>query len=167
MIPGEINRDSSAFELFIQRQLLDEYWPTCRVEQLINNQKQQFLKVDFTVKQPYFTTSYQIELRYLSQEIHRVWIRNRKIKPSLAIHMYSDRALCLYYPADISPFRRLWIATDLIPLAAKWVGHYEEWLFNGHKWPGIEAPGHDFLMQRLQYREQHQFQQLVQNHSLS
>ena len=148
MIQVAIDRGYSDFDLFVQQQLLNEKIVSCR-SKIVGN----ILIAECTIRRPQFSTGYRIQVLYHSQDLHGVWIGNTEIHPSMAIHMYSDRSLCLYYPPDISPYRRIWVASDLIPMAVLWVHQYERWLFNGHNWKGWEAPGHWFLMQQLQYRD--------------
>lgn len=143
-IPGSINKGYSELDIFAQRFMLGEY-----IKGVKSRVEGQLLIVDFSVARPYFSTTYELTIFYHSQNIHFVKVNNREIEPSIAIHMYEDRTLCLYYPPDISPFRRLWIAKDLIPLAVLWIHNYERWLYNGRDWKGWEAPGHWFLLQRL------------------
>lgn len=144
MIPGGINRDYSDVDIFAQRFMLSE-----NIHGVESKVIGRLLTVNFSVHRPYFSTVYDLSVFYHSQDLHFVMVKNLEIVPSLAIHMYSDRTLCLYYPPDISPYRRIWIYRDLIPLATQWVQNYERWLFNGHDWKGWEAPGHWFLLQQL------------------
>jgi len=135
----------SALDLFVQQIVVRHCFPGCKTRI-----EQQILFVDFTVKEPDYKNEYHLQIQYKSQSLHKVFVLKPKIIPSVAIHMYPDKSLCLYYPPDISPFRRIWIGKDLIPMTALWLCHYEQWLINGHKWMGREAPGHEQLLQRFE-----------------
>jgi hypothetical protein len=134
----------SSLEQFVQQQVVQQVFPYCTTQV-----QGQVLLVDCLIQDPDYRSSYRLEVQYVSQRYHKVFVRHPKITPSVAIHMYPDASLCLYYPPDISPFRRLWVARDLIPMAALWVCHYEQWLINGNVWKGREAPGHAALLQSL------------------
>lgn len=135
---------SSALELFVQQEVVRHYFPSCktRIEKHV-------LFVDFRIQDPDYKNKYHLQIQYRSQYLHKVFVLKPKIEASVAIHMYPDGSLCLYYPPDISPFRRIWVGKDLIPMTALWLCHYEQWLINGNKWMGREAPGHTLLLERL------------------
>lgn len=154
-IPGEVNRHYSAFDHFVQQQMLNEMVSSAQV-----SVQGKLMIVDFNVSRSYFTSIYSLQVLYHSQDLHAVIVKNPKVSPSIAIHMYDDRSLCLYYPPDISPFRRIWVYKDLIPMATLWVQHYERWLSNGNDWKGYEAPGHWFFMQQIAYRQKRQIEHL-------
>ena len=63
-----------------------------------------------------------------------------EIKPSIRIHMYADRSLCLYHPNDLPKNYNFCFVHDIIPWLIKWVHFYEIWLRNGNIWIGSEAP---------------------------
>lgn len=144
MIPGSIDRNYSDLDVFAQQFMLSENIPGVK-----SKLAGQLLTVEFSISRPHFSAVYDLTIFYHSQDLHSVMVKNSEIIPSLAIHMYSDHTLCLYYPPDISPYRRVWVDRDLIPLATQWVQNYERWLFNGNDWKGWEAPGHWFLLQQL------------------
>lgn len=146
-IPGEINKNYCPFEQYVQKQLVDAEFPECKT--VSHNE---ILEVKFQYRHSRFLNEYHIRILYHSQQLHEVYIMNLDIDPSPKIHMYDNHSLCLYYPPDISPFRRLWITKDLIPMAILWTHQYERWLVNGNDWKGWEAPGHWFLLQQLRYR---------------
>lgn len=134
----------SSLEQFAQLAVIEQCFPSCKTRF-----EGQILIVDFKIKDPDYKAEYQLQIQYKSQSLHKVLVIKPKIIPSVAIHMYPDSSLCLYYPPDISPFRRLWVGKDLVPMAFLWVCHYEQWLVNGKKWMGREAPGHELLLQQL------------------
>ena len=144
MIRAIYNEGHSPVEQFAQRFFMEQSYPGCIVRK-----EGMTLVVDFGIEDPDYATKYRLRIWYRSQREHKLFIIKPKIAPSPAIHMYSDGSLCLYYPPDISPLRRLWIHKDLMPMAALWVCHYEQWLVNGHIWKGREAPGHQQLLERL------------------
>jgi hypothetical protein len=141
------NEDYSVLEQFIQQEETRRLFPNCSTRL-----ERQTLLVDFKIKDPDYRTEYLLQVQYTSQSYHKVFVIKPRILPSVVTHMYPDSSLCLYYPPDISPFRRLWVGKDLIPMAALWVCHYEQWLINGNVWKGREAPGHAQLVQRLQIK---------------
>lgn len=136
-----------ALEQFVQQVMVHRLFPGCKTRV-----EDQILIVDFTVKDPDYKAEYHIQVQYNSQCWFKVFVLKPKIRASLAIHMYPDSSLCLYYPPDISPFRRLWVGKDLIPMAALWICHYEQWRINGNIWKGREAPGHEQLLQQFERR---------------
>ena len=141
--------DYSPLERFVQQEVTRQHFPTSKL--WIDGKT---LVVEFVIEDPDYGSKYHLQVRYYSQRHHQVFVIRPRIIPSVAIHMYPDGSLCLYYPPDISPFRRLWVAKDLIPMAALWVCHYEQWLINGRVWKGREAPGHRQLLQRLSQRSE-------------
>jgi hypothetical protein len=134
----------SALEQFVQQEAVKKHFPSCKTRI-----EKQILFVDFKIQDPDYLTDYHLQILYRSQSQHKVFILSPRITPAVVIHMNPDTSLCLYYPPDISPFRRLGVSKDLIPMAALWVCHYEQWLINGNKWMGREAPGHQRLIQQL------------------
>lgn len=144
MIQAVSNQGYSALEQFAQVAVIKHHFPDCKVrmEGLV-------LYVDFVVSDPDYKNQYHLQVQYLSQSWHKVFVLKPKIVSSVAIHMYPDNSLCLYYPPDISPFRRIWVGRDLIPMSILWLCHYEQWLINGNKWMGREAPGHAELLESL------------------
>lgn len=147
MIRAYYNEDYSLLDQLVQQEMVLQLFPDCKTR--IQGRT---LLVDFKIEDPDYRQDYYIQVQYESQRIHKVVVLKPAITPSVAIHMYPDARLCLYYPPDISPFRKLWIARDLIPRAALWMCHYEQWLINGNVWKGEEAPGHAQLLQRLNYQ---------------
>ncbi|MBF9255629.1 hypothetical protein I2I11_20195 [Pontibacter sp. 172403-2] len=139
----------SALEQYVQQIMVQQLFPGCKI-----NVKNQILLVDFTIKDPDYKAEYHLQVQYISQSWFKVFVLKPKIIGSVAIHMYPDNSLCLYYPPDISLFRRLWVGKDLIPMAALWICHYEQWLINGNIWKGREAPGHDQLLAQFNSRSQ-------------
>lgn len=148
MIHACYNEAYSAFDQFVQHELIKEKFPYCQVKRLGEN-----LIVYFNIVDPDLSSTYKVQILYKSQQEHKVYIKSPRIAPSIAIHMYGDSSLCLYYPPDISPFRRIWIAKDLIPLTLSWVFLYEQWLVNGHIWAGEESPNHWWLITLLANRK--------------
>jgi hypothetical protein len=147
MIQAIYKERYSALEQFVQQTMVEKLFPGCKIQ--VENQ---VLFLDFNIKDPDYKTEYYLQIQYISQSWFKVFVLKPKIKSSVIIHMYPDNSLCLYYPPDISPFRRLWIGKDLIPMAALWVCHYEQWLINGNIWKGREAPGHGQLLQQFNRR---------------
>lgn len=135
------NQGYNSFDQFTQKELVKIKYPGCKTYHL-----GKVLVTEFTCTDVDFEDEYKVKILYYSQQRHRVFIEKPVIKPSIAIHMYLNGSLCLYYPPDISPFRRIWIATDLIPLTIQWICHYELWLKNGNIWLGQESPGHEKLL---------------------
>ncbi|MEZ0542696.1 hypothetical protein [Fibrella arboris] len=144
MIRATYNEGYSMIDQLVQQEVVNSLFPFCKTRI-----QEHVLFVDCLIQDPDYSSDYQLTVQYNSQRYHKVFIRSPKIIPSVAIHMYPDASLCLYYPPDISPFRRLWVGKDLIPMAALWVCHYEQWLINGNIWKGREAPGHTELLQQL------------------
>ena len=132
MIRAIYNEGYSHLEQFVQQELVKQDFPHCKTWAVID-----FLYVDFVVRDPDYRLEYNLRIIYKSQRHHRVFVLTPKITTSVAIHMYPDGSLCLYDPPDISPFRRLLVGNDLIPMAALWVCHYEQWLINGNVWKGV------------------------------
>lgn len=147
MINYFANNDYSGFDQFVQNELIRMLFPVCN--SIIYEKK---VVVNFEVKDEDFSTVYKLRVEYHSQNSHNVYVLKPLIEPSFYIHMYKDRSLCLYYLPDISPFRRIMVAKDLIPLAFKWVFLYERWIINGHRWEGPESPHHHLLMRDRQNR---------------
>ena len=144
MIQAIYNEEYSALEQFVQQAVVRHYFPNCKVWV-----EGKILFIDFKINDPDYKNEYHLQIQYKSQYHHKVFVLKPKIVASVAIHMYPDSSLCLYYPPDISPFRRLWVGTDLIPMTALWLCYYEQWLINGNKWMGREAPGHQQLVQQM------------------
>ncbi len=144
MIRATYNEEYSALEQFVQLAAIRHHFPDCKTRIA-----GKVLYVDFVVRDPDYRNEYHVQVQYMSQSLHKVFILKPKIVASIAIHMYPDSSLCLYYPPDISPFRRLWVSYDLIPMTVLWLCHYEQWLINGNKWMGREAPGHTELLERI------------------
>jgi hypothetical protein len=136
--------EASYIDRLLEKEYLKLLFPNC-VARIQGN----ILYAEFIFKDVDFKDDYHIKILYESRNKHKVFITHPQIVPSVEIHMYPDASLCLYYPPDISPFRRLWIGKDLIPLAMKWVVNYELWLLNGYVWKGKEAPGHKELLLRI------------------
>jgi len=145
MIKASYNEGYSKFEQFVQIELIKEKFPHCRIQR-----SGETIIVDFKISDPDLSSVYRVCIFFKSQREHKVFVISPGITPSIAIHMYRDQSLCLYYPPDISPFRRLWIALDLIPLTVSWVFLYERWLINGHIWEGAESPEHWWLMKKYE-----------------
>ncbi|WP_181309021.1 hypothetical protein [Rufibacter sp. XAAS-G3-1] len=148
MIRAIYNEGYSALEQCVQQFMVHQLFPGCKTR--VENQ---VLLVDFTITDPDYKAEYHLQVQYISQSWFKVFVVNPKVKASVAIHMYPDSSLCLYYPPDISPFRRMWIGKDLIPMAALWICHYEQWRINGNTWKGREAPGHDQLLEQYNRRK--------------
>jgi hypothetical protein len=144
MIRAIYDEGYSLLEQLVQQEIVRQVFPHCTTRI-----QERTLLVDCLIQDPDYRADYYVQIRYVSQRDHQVFIRHPKITPSVAIHMYDNASLCLYYPPDISPFRRLWVAKDLIPMTALWVCHYEQWLTNGRVWTGREAPGHAELLRRF------------------
>ena len=80
---------------------------------------------------------YKILIRCSVESPPKVKIQNPKLEDN-AKHLYSDKTLCLYHPANFK-----WkekpnvIIKQIIPWTAAWIYFYEYWLQTG-KWIGPE-----------------------------
>ncbi|ADB40837.1 nucleotidyltransferase domain-containing protein [Spirosoma linguale] len=82
---------------------------------------------------------YKVKIEYLPGMAPWVYIINPVIEPHPAIHMYSDRSLCLHFADDHRWTDRTRIAETTVPWIAEWLVCYEVWLLTD-TWIGAEAP---------------------------
>ena len=54
-----------------------------------------------------------------------------------APHRFSDGSICVMKSAQ---WRRYFTVALVVAKAAIWLGKYEIWKRNGHRWPGLEQP---------------------------
>ena len=54
-----------------------------------------------------------------------------------APHKFSDGSICIMKSAQ---WRQHFTVAFVVAKAAIWLGKYELWKRNGHRWPGLEQP---------------------------
>jgi hypothetical protein len=86
--------------------------------------------------------SYKVLIEYVLGKEPKTTILEPDIEPSIHIHMYKDRSLCLSYPSDLRWTERSNVAELTIPWIAEWLVYYELYLVNGNKWEGPQSPVH-------------------------
>lgn len=85
--------------------------------------------------QPRFTSpGYIVEIRYKLKQIPKVWILSPPLEPG-AVHLYSEKNLCLYWPKEWKWQPDQLIGKTIIPWTASWLYYYELWLDTG-EWLG-------------------------------
>ena len=90
-----------------------------------------------------YKNKYKIQLRCVSGvEPKSLILEPTDIEPSVKIHMYKDRSLCLHYPPDMKWSGWTNIYKYTIPWIVEWVHYYEIYLINCGHWEGSESPVH-------------------------
>jgi len=84
---------------------------------------------------------YQIRIEYKEGYYPKVFIDFPEIDPSIHIHMYSDKSLCLFYHPDLKWNDYLNIAEYFVPWTIEWIYNYELYKLTG-KWEHEESPLH-------------------------
>lgn len=123
-------------EISIQKFLIDYFFPGTSSAQNGNE-----LMVKYELKDPDWKATYTIGIFLKAFKEPKVWVFQPEIKPTLSIHMYQDKSLCLYHRTDFRVFEKISLARQIIPWTIEWVHFYELWLVNGGIWKGKEI-GH-------------------------
>lgn len=127
-------RQRNTVGLYQMHFLEEAYGPTfrCRLE----NGK---LVVEGWIQPHALCERYKVKIEYLPGIAPWVHIISPVIEPQPAIHMYSDKSLCLHFASDHTWTNRTRIAETTIPWIAEWIVCYEVWLLT-NQWIGVEAP---------------------------
>lgn len=123
----------SAGTNYLQQRWIEQTYPgvfTCTVERGV-------LTCVGTVRPTDDCAAYRVCLKYVPGEPPQVFINSHPIKPGKAIHMYSNGALCLHYPPDLSWKHRTSVAAYTVPWVLEWIVCYELWLLT-RKWEGAQ-----------------------------
>jgi hypothetical protein len=98
------------------------------------------LYISGTLKDEDWGSDYQFLISTSVNGLPSAFIINPTINPQPSIHMYSNRALCLFHRKDLPRHYYFSFVGDIIPWVIKWVHYYEIWLRNGNHWLGPETP---------------------------
>lgn len=123
-------------EISLQKFMIEYFFPNTISKQTGNE-----LLVKYELKDPDWKAAYTICIMTKAFKEPKVWVMKPDIKPTLSIHMYSDKSLCLYHRTDFRIFEKISLARQIIPWTIEWVHFYELWLVNGNIWKGKEI-GH-------------------------
>lgn len=99
------------------------------------------LLVRYELKDSDWKGTYLIGVTYQPFKEPKAFVLKPEIEPSLSIHMYQNRSLCLYHRTDFKIYDKISVARQIIPWTIEWVHFYELWLINGNIWKGKEI-GH-------------------------
>lgn len=125
--------------LLYQKKMIEQHYSFLKCKILQGKQ----LICEGIVESPDFKYQYQIEIAFRigTEPISKI-ISPADIEPSVDIHMYKDRSLCLYYPIDMKWTARTPIFKYTVPWTVEWPHYYELFLINGGIWEGPQSPDH-------------------------
>lgn len=123
-------------EISIQKFLIDYFFPGT-----FSEQRGSELIVRYELKDSDWKATYTIGIILKAFKEPKIWVLRPDVKPTLSIHMYQDRSLCLFHRTDFRMFEKISLARQIIPWTIEWVHFYELWLVNGNIWKGKEI-GH-------------------------
>jgi hypothetical protein len=135
-LPKIQNDSDGEIEISVQKFLIDYFFPGT-----LSKQDGSELFVRYELKNPDWKATYTIGIAMKAYKEPKVWVLQPEIKPTLSIHMYQDKSLCLYSRTDFRIFEKISLARQIIPWTVEWVHFYELWLVNGRIWKGKEI-GH-------------------------
>lgn len=137
MILPKTQTDATAdIELSIQKFMIDYSFKD--IQSWTDDGK---LLVRYELKDSNWKGTYLIGVTYQPFKEPKAFVLKPEIEPSLSIHMYQNRSLCLYHRTDFKIFDKISVARQIIPWTIEWVHFYELWLINGNIWKGKEI-GH-------------------------
>lgn len=132
-------------DLLIQEMLVKQCYPSATVRRF-----EKLLSIQMKVRDPSYQHAYHFYALYDPDEEPKVFLLEPFIRPSAAIHMYSNGRLCLYDPAHIAYRKHFSMVREILPMTFKWIAYYEAWLINGKRWLGPETP-HGFRLTEAEW----------------
>ena len=82
------------------------------------------------------TYGIRILLDHYPYALPKVFPKGWTIDPAVT-HRFTDGSLCIMKSAQ---WRQYFTVALVVAKAAIWLGKYELWKRNGHRWPGLEQP---------------------------
>lgn len=132
---GQKLPNSFAFAIMQKREIEEKFtFLKCRIE---ND-----TLVCRGIFQPENCNAYNIRIEFRAGCFPQVYIISPEIKPNSDIHIYSEGALCLFYPGDMKWKDTTSIAENTIPWIFEWILFYELYLLTG-VWEGEFVPHGD------------------------